>query len=265
MNILISNDDGYFARGIKVLAEQARELGQVTVVAPDRNRSGASNSITLGTAVEVWSPEPDVYAIGGTPADCYQIASAGLLKSVPDMVLSGINDGPNMGDDTFYSGTVAAAREGRFLKYPPIATSMASFSPQHYETAAKVVMELVQQFQNRDKQDVLSLFATGPQRTVLNVNVPDLPYSELKGVKVTRTGTRHKAPPAELQNEADQRAESDVKNGVSLYRLGPAGDIDDDSEGTDFHAVANGFVSVTPLKTDQTDHRQLENLDRLLS
>lgn len=265
MNILISNDDGYFAPGIVVLAAQARELGDVTVVAPDRNRSGASNAITLGTAVEVWSPEQGVFAITGTPADCFQIASGGLLETLPDIILSGINNGPNMGDDTFYSGTVAAAREGRFLKYPPIATSMASFAPQHYETAARVVMEIVQQFQNSDKQGLLAQFASSPQRPILNINVPDLPYAELKGIKITRTGTRHKAPPAEIQKEADQSSESENKNGGTLYRLGPAGEIDDASDGTDFHAVANGYVSVTPLKTDQTSHQQLEDLDRLLS
>lgn len=264
MNILISNDDGYFAPGINVLAEHARELGQVTVVAPDRNRSGASNAITLGTSVEAWSPQAGVFAISGTPADCYQIASGGLLQAIPDIVLSGINDGPNMGDDTFYSGTVAAAREGRFLKYPPIATSMATFLPQHYDTAAKVVIEIVQQLQNPENHALLKQFVSNPQRPILNINVPDLPYAELKGIRITRTGTRHKAPPAELAKQSDQQSEVEKKNGGDLYCLGPAGEIDDDSDGTDFHAVANGYVSVTPLKTDQTEHHQLENLDRLL-
>ena len=265
MNILISNDDGYFAPGITTLAEHARELGNVAVVAPDRNRSGASNAITLETAVEVYSPEPGIIAISGTPADCWQIAASGLVDPRPDIILSGINNGPNMGDDTFYSGTVAAAREGRFLKYPPIAASMASFSPQHYETAARIVVEIARQFLNEDKQGLFSQFATQPQRPILNVNVPDMPYDELKGTKVTRLGTRHQAAPAKLQEETGERSERDQKNDGALYRLGPAGEINDNSDGTDFHAVANGYVSVTPLKTDQTDEHQLEILGELLA
>ena len=261
MNILISNDDGYFAPGIIALADQARELGNVTVVAPDSNRSGASNAITLETAVEVYSPEPGVIAISGTPADCWQIAASGLVDPLPDIILSGINNGPNMGDDTFYSGTVAAAREGRFLKFPPIAASMASFSPKHYETAARVVIEIVRQFLNEDKQGLLAQFATSPQRPILNVNVPDVPHAELKGIKVTRLGTRHQPPPAETEKNSTTQI---AREGAALYRLGPAGEINDNSHGTDFHAVENGYVSVTPLKTDQTDERQLENLDRLL-
>lgn len=261
MNILISNDDGYFAPGIIALAEQARELGKVTVVAPDSNRSGASNAITLETAVEVYSPEPGVIAISGTPADCWQIAASGLVDPLPDIILSGINNGPNMGDDTFYSGTVAAAREGRFLKYPPIAASMASFSPQHYETGAKVVIEIARQILSEDKHELLAQFAASPQRPILNVNIPDVPYANLKGIKVTRLGTRHQPPAAEIERAPDMQAS---RAGATYYRLGPAGEVADNSEGTDFHAVQNGYVSVTPLKTDQTDERQLENLDRLL-
>ncbi|MBX2880282.1 MAG: 5'/3'-nucleotidase SurE [Granulosicoccus sp.] len=233
MRILISNDDGYLSSGIRSLYEAMQLLGQATIVAPDRNRSGASNSLTLHHPVFVCQHEANVYSLDGTPTDCVNIALSGLLEEDQDMVVSGINDGPNMGDDVLYSGTVAAAIEGRHLGHPALAVSMASFEPEHYATAAKVTAELVAHL----KQAPL------PSDTIFNINVPDLPYDKLKGLRSTRLGTRH--PSQDAVRQISPRGET-------MYWIGHAGDSADDGPGTDFDAVRQGFVSVTPMQIDLT-------------
>ena len=236
VNILVSNDDGYDAPGLLALASELKSLGSVTVVAPEHNRSGASHSLTLQQPVELKQHDDNVYSVSGTPVDCIQVARSGLLQQEPDVIISGINNGPNMGDDTLYSGTVAAAMEGRFLKLSPIAVSMASFQPRHYDCAAKVVGQLLEQ----------QLRTLPSEKLILNVNVPDLAFEDLNGVSVTRLGSRHPAPGCEYESGPE---------GEQLYWLGPAGKIDAAGDGTDFHAVANGYASVTPLLSDLTHVR----------
>ncbi len=233
MRILVANDDGYLSPGIKALHIAMRRLGEAIVVAPDRNCSGASNSLTLSHPVAVKRYATDVHAVHGTPADCVNIALSGLIESKVDIVVSGINDGPNMGDDVLYSGTVAAAMEGRFLGQPSIAVSMATHNPTHYETAALIAQKLVKQLAEHSL----------PKGAVLNVNVPDLPLEDIAGLRLTRLGTRH--PSANAIKQQSPR-------GDTIFWIGAAGDIDNNVEGTDFHAVANNFVSVTPLTTDLT-------------
>ena len=235
MLILIANDDGYLSPGIRALAGAMRDLGRAIIVAPDRNRSGASNSLTLSRPVPVNRHEKDIFSLEGTPTDCVNIALSGLLEADPDMVVSGINDGPNMGDDVLYSGTVAAAIEGRNLGHPAIAISMASHEPSHYASAARVAKTLVAHL----------LEAPLPSDTILNVNVPDLPYEALAGWRATRLGTRHQSRNAIRQSSP---------RGQEIFWIGAAGDILDDGPGTDFAAVAEGFVSITPLQTDLTRH-----------
>ncbi len=239
MRILISNDDGYLSPGIRALQRTMSELGEATIVAPDRNRSGASNSITLSHPVLVQEHEAAIFSVQGTPADCVLIALSGLLDETADFVISGINDGPNMGDDVLYSGTVAAAMEGRHLGHPAIAMSMATHQPQHFDTAAKVAAKLVTH---------LSAHAL-PSDTILNVNVPDVPEDQLKGYKLTRSGSRH--PSAGVIKQPSPRGET-------LFWLGAAGDINDNSEGTDFHAVQNNCVSITPLTVDLTHTESMQ-------
>ena len=241
MRLLIANDDGYLSPGIRALKSALDALGEATIVAPDRNRSGASNSLTLSHPVHVRRHEDRIWSVEGTPTDCVNIALSGLLPERPDRVVSGINDGPNMGDDVLYSGTVAAAVEGRNLGEPAIAVSMASFEPTHYATAAAVVARLV----------VAMGEAPLPPDTILNVNVPDVPEGELKGLRATRCGTRH-----ESQNAIRMTS----PRGELLYWLGAAGDVDDAGPGTDFEAVANGFVSVTPLSIDMTRRDRVEGV-----
>lgn len=236
MHILISNDDGYFAPGIEQLAGALRAHAQITVVAPERDRSGASNSLTLDRPLHVRRAPNGFLFVNGTPTDCVHLAVTGLLEELPDMVVSGINLGANMGDDTIYSGTVAAATEGYLLGIPSVAISLASRTSAHFETAARVAVDLVQRH------------ARAPAGAwLLNVNVPDIPLAELKGTRVTRLGRRH-------------RAESTIptKNprGETMYWVGSAGAAADAGEGTDFHAVAQGYVSITPLQIDLT-HRDL--------
>ena len=238
MLILIANDDGYLSPGIRALASAMREVGRAVIVAPDRNRSGASNSLTLSRPVPVVRHEEDIFSLEGTPTDCVNIALSGLLADDPDMVVSGINDGPNMGDDVLYSGTVAAAIEGRNLGHPAIAISMADHEPSHYETAARVARRLVARL----------LEAPLPSDTILNVNVPDRPWDEIAGIRATRLGTRHQSRNAIRQTSP---------RGQEIFWIGAAGDILDDGPGTDFRAVAEGFVSVTPLQTDLTRHDAL--------
>ena len=241
MNILLSNDDGYDAPGIKTLANYLRKIAHVTIVAPDRNRSGASNSLSLDRPLKVTEIEKDYYHVNGTPTDCVHLALTGLLDKMPDMVISGINNGANMGDDTIYSGTVAAAMEGFLLGIPSFAVSMSQHNATHFETAAKVIVEIVQQYQARPF----------PPPVLMNINVPDIPYDQLKGKVVTRLGKRHKAEPV---------IKSKSPRGETIYWVGPAGDAQDDGEGTDFYAVAHQQVSLTPLQADLTHHSQLNAL-----
>jgi len=234
MRILIANDDGYLSDGIRALHQAMQRLGHATIVAPDRDRSGASNSLTLSHPVFVKQRSADVYSLEGTPTDCVNIALSGLLEEQQDMVVSGINDGPNMGDDVLYSGTVAAAIEGRHLGHPAIAVSMASHEPTHYNTAAAVTHDLVAHL----KEVPL------PPDTILNINVPDLPIDQINGMKATRLGTRH--PSKDAIRQLSPRGET-------LFWIGAAGDIADDGPGTDFGAIQEKYVSVTPLQIDLTN------------
>jgi len=241
LKILISNDDGYRADGLNELAEALAELADITVVAPDRNRSGASNSLTLDVPLRVFKYAERRYYVNGTPTDCVHLAISGLFDDDHDMVVSGINDGANLGDDVLYSGTVAAAVEGRFLGLPAMAVSLVLEKGNHFATAARVAAELVMRVQRSP------LHAA----TILNVNVPDLPYESLQGFEVTRLGHRHRSE--RVVATTDPR-------GRPVYWVGPAGRGQDAGPGTDFHAVANGRVSVTPLQIDLTRHAMLDDL-----
>ena len=241
MKILLSNDDGYFAPGLITLAAHLSKLADITVVAPERNRSGASNSLTLDRPLSVKRANNGFFYVNGTPTDCVHIALTGLMDSMPDMVISGINDGANMGDDTIYSGTVAAAMEGYLLDIPSIAVSMSQHNSTHFETAARVAVELVQHYQKNG-------FKTP---TLLNVNVPDVPYEQLKGRAITRLGKRHKAEPV---------IQLKTPRGETVYWVGAAGKPNDGGEGTDFYAVAHNQVSISPIQVDLTKHNQLDEL-----
>lgn len=238
MRILVSNDDGYFAPGITLLAEALRALGEVTVVAPERDRSGASNSLTLDRPLSVRKAANGYFFVNGTPTDCVHIAVTGLLDFMPDLVVSGVNLGANMGDDTIYSGTVAAASEGFLLGIPSIAFSLTSKSGTHFESAIGVALEMVE----RLKRSPLG------EPMLLNVNVPDVPPASLTGLEVTRLGKRHKAEPV---------VKMQTPRGETGYWIGPAGGAADAGPGTDFYAVEQGRVSVTPLRLDLTHHAQL--------
>lgn len=246
MKILVSNDDGYQAPGIKCLAEHLKMLGHVTVVAPERDRSGASNSLTLDRPLRAVPVEPDWIRVDGTPTDCVHLAVTGFLAEEPDMVVSGINAGANMGDDVLYSGTVAAAMEGRFLGLPAMAVSLASHKPKHFETAARVAVSLIRRLQE----------APLPADTILNVNVPDLPWEALQGIEATRLGRRHKSEP--VVRDTDPR-------GRTIYWIGPAGVEQDAGPGTDFYAVRNGRASVTPIQVDLTRYNAVEAVGQWLS
>jgi 5'-nucleotidase len=242
MRILVSNDDGFLAPGIKILAKALSEIAEITVVAPDRNRSGASNSLTLVNPLRVSQTDNGFYSVNGTPTDCVHLAVTGLLEdNMPDMVVSGINEGSNLSDDVLYSGTVAAATEGRFLGLPSIAISLAGPKCQHYETAAQIAKLLVLHLST----DPL------PQNTILNVNVPDLPWDDLRGFQVTRLGTRHIAEPTIKTKDP---------RGRPIYWVGQPGPEEDAGPGTDFHAVKFGFVSITPLHLDLTHYKAFEQL-----
>jgi len=245
MKILLSNDDGYQAPGLRVLAEKLSQLAELTVVAPERNRSGASHSLTLEYPIRAQQNDNGFVSVDGTPTDCVHLAITGLLREEPDMVIAGINAGANMGDDVLYSGTVAAATEGRFLGLPSIAVSINSHTPKHYETAAQVTVDLVRHLQQHP---------VAPD-SIINVNVPDLPYEQLRGFLATRLGHRHKAEP--VVKDKDPR-------GRIIYWVGPAGAEQDAGPGTDFHAVREGYVSVTPLQVDLTRHSALGNLEAWL-
>lgn len=238
MRILLSNDDGYFSPGLACLAAQLAAIAEVVVVAPERDRSGASNSLTLDRPLNLRRAANGFYYVNGTPTDCVHLAVTGMLDTLPDMVISGINAGANMGDDTIYSGTVAAATEGFLLGIPSIAVSLAGKSLIHYDTAAQVALELVQHFkQNRHDQPWL-----------LNVNVPDIAYDQLQRRLVTKLGKRHKAEPV---------VKSTNPRGETVYWVGAAGKAQDAGAGTDFHAIANNSVSITPLQVDLTQFDQL--------
>ena len=244
MHILVSNDDGYLAEGINKLDSALGRLARTTIMAPDRNRSGASNSLTLDVPLRVFQARPDVhYVVGGTPTDCVHIAISGYFDFEFDLVCSGINDGANLGDDTLYSGTVAAAIEGRFLGLPTVAFSlcMEPDSGRHFDTAARVAQTLIARLLEQPLERGITL----------NVNVPDLPYEQLQGIRATRLGGRHRSKPIVPVEDP---------KGRRMYWIGPPGAGQDAGDGTDFHAIANGFVSVTPLQIDLTRHGALPTL-----
>lgn len=245
MYILISNDDGYQAPGLLCLAQALAAIADITVVAPDRNRSGASNSLTLDNPLRITQAENGFYHVNGTPTDCVHLAITGLLDREPDMVIAGINAGANMGDDVVYSGTVAAAMEGRFMGLPAMAVSLGGTDFKHYATAAKVAVGLVQKLQVN----------TLPPNIILNVNVPDVPWEELKAFDATRLGNRHKAEPA--IKHVDPR-------GRDIYWVGPAGPEQDAGPGTDFYALRNKRVSVTPIQVDLTRYAALNQVAKWL-
>lgn len=241
MHILLSNDDGYSAEGLITLANALRPLADLTVVAPERNRSGASNSLTLERPLRVTKADNGFLKVDGTPTDCVHLAITGLLEREPDMVFAGINHGANLGDDVIYSGTVAAATEGRFLGLPAVAISLAGSNPTHFDTAGRVAVVLLK----RIRESPL------PSDTILNVNVPDVPWQELRGFQSTRLGQRHKAEP--VVKTTDPR-------GRDIYWVGCAGPEQDAGPGTDFHAIRHNYVAVTPLQIDLTRYERIEML-----
>ena len=238
MRILLSNDDGYFAPGLAALAEGLAPLGEITVVAPERDRSGASNSLTLDRPLMLSHAHNGFYYVNGTPTDCVHMAVTGLLDFEPDVIVSGINSGSNMGDDTLYSGTVAAATEGYLLGIPSIAVSLVGKEFAHYKTAARVARDLVQRLKD----------APFGAPVLLNVNVPDVPYESLAGIEVTKLGRRHKAQPVVAGKNP---------RGETVYWVGPAGAAREAGPGTDFNALERGAVSVTPLQVDLTHAKQI--------
>lgn len=241
MRILLSNDDGVHAPGLQCLAAALRTVAEVYVVAPDRDRSGASNSLTLARPLRAMRLDNGDVRVDGTPTDCVHLAITGLMEEEPDMVISGINSGANMGDDVLYSGTVAAAMEGRFLGLPAIAVSMNSHEGKHYDSAARAVLDLLKRLGHMPL----------PANTILNVNVPHLPWSEIKGVQATRLGHRHKSEP--MIRSHDPR-------GRPIYWVGAAGPEQDAGPGTDFHAVRSGYVSVTPIQVDLTRYDAIDTV-----
>lgn len=242
MKILVSNDDGVYAPGISALAEAlSMNDNQVTVVAPDRNKSGASNSLTLDRPLRVTTTTNGYFSVTGTPTDCVHIAITGLLDHEPDMVMSGINEGSNLGDDVIYSGTVAAATEGRTLGFPAMAFSLLGPRCDYYDTAAKVALTLLAHVQTHPL----------PSDTILNINIPDVPYSQLKGYQITRLGARHRAEPV---------VKSKDPRGRPIYWVGSSGPEEDAGPGTDFYAVHHHFVSITPLQIDLTQHAVIDQL-----
>ena len=246
MHILVSNDDGYRAPGIAALADALALEYRVSIVAPERNCSGASNSLTLERGLRASRVNDNTYYVDGTPTDTVHLALTGLLKDEPDMVISGINAGANMGDDVLYSGTVAAAMEGRHLGLPAIAVSLNSYTPQYFDTAAKAIVTLLAELTNTS-------FA---ENTILNINVPDIPWYEIKGFKATRLGNRHKSEGVIIQDDP---------RGAPMYWVGPPGAAQDAGEGTDFNAVSNNYVSITPLQIDLTRYDSLAELEGWLA
>ncbi|MDP3268667.1 MAG: 5'/3'-nucleotidase SurE [Legionella sp.] len=246
MKILVSNDDGVMAPGIIMLAKELATIAQVEVVAPDRNRSGASNSLTLTRPLTVRKLENGYYSVEGTPTDCVHLALTGFLEPTFDIVVSGINDGANLGDDILYSGTVAAAMEGRYLGLPAIAISMVGDLELNFETAATIAKQLVIKLSSNRL----------PSQTILNVNIPNLPLDEIKGMQVTRLGTRHSAEA--VIKDHDPR-------GRPIYWIGPPGLESDAGPGTDFHAINSGYVSITPLHLDLTHYKMFDQLSQWIT
>ena len=245
MRILLSNDDGYFAPGLACLADVLSEIAEIIVVAPERDRSGSSNSLTLDRPLSLHKSHNGFYYVNGTPTDCVHLAVTGMLDVMPDMIISGVNSGANMGDDTIYSGTVAAATEGFLLGIPSLAVSLAGSSNENYLTAARVAVDMVIRFREKDIQSPV----------LLNINVPDIEYQNLEGVEVTRLGRRHKAEPV---------IKSKSPRGENLYWVGAAGAAQDAGKGTDFYAIQHNRVSVTPLQIDLTRYDQLDLITRWL-
>lgn len=239
MRILLSNDDGYFAPGLACLAESLAQIAEIIVVAPERDRSGSSNSLTLDRPLSLRKSHSGFYYVNGTPTDCVHLAVTGMLDIMPDMIVSGINKGANMGDDTIYSGTVAAATEGFLLGIPSLAVSLVDASRGNYLAAARVAVDMVERFKKNEIQSPV----------LLNINVPDIEYQQLQGVEVTRLGRRHKAEPV---------IKSQNPRGETVYWVGAAGPAQDAGKGTDFYAVQHHRVSVTPLQIDLTRYDQLD-------
>jgi len=246
MHFLLSNDDGYQAIGIRKLALALEQFGEVTVVAPDRDRSGASNSLTLDIPLQVKTDESGFNYVNGTPTDCVHLAITGLLAEEPDMVISGINAGSNLGDDVLYSGTVAAAMEGRFLGRTALAISLAGEAPTHFDSAVKISVHIIRELLSRPIETGL----------LLNINIPDLPYERLGRMEVTRLGNRHRSEPAVRMKDPKNR---------DIYWVGPVGPGADAGPGTDFHAIKQGNISITPLQFDLTRHGVLNDLKDWLS
>jgi len=245
MKILVSNDDGYLAPGLQALANALAPIADIVVVAPDSNRSGSSNSLTLDRPLSVYRAENGFYFVNGTPSDCVHIALTGILPFRPDLVVSGINQGQNMGDDTLYSGTVAAATEGFLFGIPAIAFSQVEHGWAHLDSAAKVARDVVER-----------RFDTLCKPYLLNVNIPNLSYESLRGIEATRLGKRH---------ESEAVIRTSDPHGREIFWIGPAGAAKDAGPGTDFHATANGRVSITPLRIDLTHTTQLEALGKDLA
>ncbi|TXI27782.1 MAG: 5'/3'-nucleotidase SurE [Nitrosomonas oligotropha] len=239
MRILLSNDDGYFAPGLACLAESLAQIAEIIVVAPERDRSGSSNSLTLDRPLSLRKSHSGFYYVNGTPTDCVHLAVTGMLDIMPDMIVSGINKGANMGDDTIYSGTVAAATEGFLLGIPSLAVSLVDASRGNYLAAARVAVDMVERFKKNEIQSPV----------LLNINVPDIEYQQLQGIEVTRLGRRHKAEPV---------IKSQNPRGETVYWVGAAGPAQDAGKGTDFYAVQHHRVSVTPLQIDLTRYDQLD-------
>ena len=245
MHILVSNDDGYRAPGLSAMVEAVSDFGEVTVIAPHQDRSGASNSLTLTVPIRVEQIENGYFVCSGTPTDCVHLGITGLMPQEPDMIISGINNARNLGDDVLYSGTVGAAMEGRFLGLPAIAVSLAGDDPIHFDTAGNVVRQLLEKM----LQTPLS------PSNILNINVPDLPRDQINGWQATRLGGRDRACPAVRETDPV---------GKDIYWIGAAGVEQDAGPGTDFFAIAQGYVSITPLTADMTDRTRLAELDEWL-
>ncbi len=242
MKILLSNDDGYFALGLGMLREALQGVAEVVTVAPSRDYSGASNSLTLTAPLRISERGDQLYSVEGTPTDCVHLALTGLLDTAPDVVIAGINAGSNLGDDVIYSGTVAAATEGRNLGLPALAVSCCSSDPQHYASAVTAVLRLL------PKLDTLKIGTD----TILNINVPDLPWASIKGFQVTRLGKRHHAEPVIKQKDP---------RGRDIYWVGPVGDALDAGPGTDFYAIEAGYISITPLHIDLTQYQAMKSTE----
>lgn len=245
MRILLTNDDGYLAPGINALAEVLAPLADITIVAPDSNRSGSSNSLSLERPLFVIRAQDNIYHVNGTPSDCVHIALTGLLPWKPDLVVSGINQGQNMGDDTLYSGTVAAATEGYLFSIPSFAFSQVEKGWGELKSAARMAREIIER-----------QFDEMPRPFLFNINIPNRPYEKIKGLRATRLGKRH---------HSEDVIHMDDPFGRPMYWIGPAGAAKDAGEGTDFHATENGYVSITPLQIDLTHQAQLAVLKKGLA